>query len=67
MHVLGLRITRPIETYFNAEQVGGTGRFSHYRPAAYLQREQGTLLAQIDEATVERAEEMFKVLNGLLP
>lgn len=61
------RITRRIETYFNAEQVGGTGRFSHYRPAAYLQREQGTLLAQIDEATVERAEEMFKVLNGLLP
>jgi len=33
----------------------------------YLQREQGTLLAQIDDATVERAKEMFKVLNGLLP
>jgi hypothetical protein len=28
--------------------------------------EQGTLLAQIDDATVERATEMFKVLKGLL-
>jgi predicted ATPase len=59
------RIVRRIGTYFKANSTG-TGRFSHYRPAAYLQREQGTLLGQIDDPTVERAKAMFTVLNGLL-
>jgi hypothetical protein len=59
------RIARRIGTYFKAKSIG-TGRFSHYRPAAYLQREQGTLLGQIDDATVERAKAMLTVLNGLV-
>lgn len=59
------RIVRRIGAYFKAKSIG-TGRFSHYRPAAYLQREQGTLLGQIDDPTIERAKAMFTVLNGLL-
>jgi len=35
-------------------------------PAAYLLREP-KLVGQIDDATLQRAEEMFKVLNSLLP
>lgn len=59
------RIVRRVDAHFKSEGIG-TGRFSHYRPSAYLQREQGRLLPQLDDATVERATEMFKVLNGLL-
>lgn len=58
------RIVRRIEAYYKAESIGRG--FNHYAPAAYLQREQGKLLGELDDTTTERATEMFKVLNGLL-
>jgi len=57
------RIVRRIDAYYKGK---GIGRFNHYPPAAHLQREQGTLLKQLDDTTVERATEMFKVVNALL-
>lgn len=59
------RITRRVESYFKANNVGN-GRFNHFPPSSYLLREQKTLLKQLDDKTIERATEMFKVLNGLL-
>lgn len=41
-------------------------RYDHYQPANHLVRFPGTLLDEIDTATVERFEKLFVRLNGLL-
>jgi hypothetical protein len=59
------RITKRIETYF-AEHGVNNGRFKHQPPATYLLRNQASLVGEIDEATIRRAEQMFKRINPLL-
>ena len=60
------RIVRQIENYFRDNNITN-GTFSHYKPAAKLLREQGTLVPKIDTATLDRAEQLFIALNNLLP
>ncbi|MEU0482828.1 AAA family ATPase [Streptosporangium sp. NPDC006013] len=60
------RIVRQIETYFRANGIAG-GKFSHYKPAAVLMREQNTLVPNISATTLARAEQLFRRINDLLP
>jgi predicted ATP-dependent endonuclease of OLD family len=60
------RIVRGIEGYFRQHKIAG-GKFNHYRPAAFLLREQASLLPVIADATINRAVSLFTRLNGLLP
>jgi hypothetical protein len=57
------RIAKRIEHYFDNE---GIGRFSHYRPAAYLMRKQADLIARLSENTLEQAAELFARINRTL-
>ncbi len=59
------RIVKRIEDYFAANAING-GSFKHQPPATYLLRQQATLLDAIDDATLARAEAMFKRVNALL-
>jgi hypothetical protein len=59
------RIVRRLEQHFSDNDVA-SGEFSHYLPAAYFLREQGTLLPRLDSATLERAEKLFRRVNELL-
>jgi predicted ATP-dependent endonuclease of OLD family len=58
------RIVRQIEAVFKAR--GIPGGFDHYRPAAYLLREQAALVPAISAATTARARRLFDRLNALL-
>jgi hypothetical protein len=60
------RIVRAIEGYFRQHNIAG-GKFNHYRPAAFLLREQATLLPMIADTTISRAASLFTRLNELLP
>jgi hypothetical protein len=60
------RIIRAIEDYFSPHGIAG-GKFSHYKPAAVLLREQTTLAARVSDSTINRASRLFTRLNGLLP
>ena len=60
------RIARAIEGYFRQHNIAG-GKFNHYRPAAFLLRQQATLLPMIADTTISRAASLFTKLNGLLP
>jgi energy-coupling factor transporter ATP-binding protein EcfA2 len=57
------RLTRRVERYFADN---GLGRPSHYRPAAYFQRNQATLLPKLSAATLERAADLFSRINKTL-
>jgi predicted ATP-dependent endonuclease of OLD family len=59
-------IVKRVEVYLRNEGHDGIG-FDHYTPATYLLREQGTLLQDLDDATVDRAVQLFERLNALLP
>jgi hypothetical protein len=43
-----------------------SGAFNHYRPARYLAENIGKLQGGLDDATLNRFEAAFKVLNSLL-
>ncbi|MFB9902861.1 ATP-dependent nuclease [Allokutzneria oryzae] len=60
------RIVRQVETYFRAHDTSG-GKFSHYKPAALLLREQVSLIPALSDTTLNRAERLFTKLNNLLP
>jgi len=59
------RIVRAIDAYFRQHGIAG-GRFSHYRPATVLLRDQATLATAISDTTINRADRLFARLNGLL-
>ena len=59
------RIIRRLEQYFKDNSIAG-GTFNHYLPAAYFLEHQATLLPEMDDATLDRAEKLFARVNGLL-
>lgn len=61
----GTRIVRRVEKYFTDNSIG-TGRFNHYRPAAFFLAEQAKLVPKLNDATLERAERLAKKINALL-
>jgi hypothetical protein len=40
--------------------------FDHYRPARYLLEHQVELLKEVNDATIERFEKLFRRANALL-
>ena len=59
------RIVKRIKKYFKNNDIAN-GYFNHYKPAAYLLREQVTLTKEIDGRTVEHADSLFNQINELL-
>lgn len=59
------RITARVEQHFRDNHIG-SGKLNHYRPAERLLRDQTELVAKIGKETLERAETLFKRVNGLL-
>lgn len=55
----GNRILKRVEAHFGRKA-------DHFRPANYLLCNQGTLLPQLDAATLDRFEALFKRINPLL-
>jgi hypothetical protein len=55
-----------VEEYFETNNVGGTGRFNHYRPAAVLLGDQAKLLGKLNAASLDRAEALVKKINPLI-
>jgi len=66
LKVKGGRVTRRIDQHFADNHIANN-KLNHYRPAAYLLREQVALLSELDEDTIQRAATMFERLNDLLP
>ncbi|MFD1145641.1 ATP-dependent nuclease [Saccharothrix hoggarensis] len=60
------RTVRRIETYFRDNNIA-SGNFDHYKPAAKLLREQADLVPNIADITLNRAEQLFTLLNNMLP
>lgn len=62
------RVVRQVEAYFRQHDIAD-GKLDHFKPAAVLLRQQGEVLTQqpIEEATLERAAQLFARLNSLLP
>lgn len=59
------RVVHRIEEHFRKHDISN-GRFNHYKPAAFLIREQATLIPQISTATLDRAQRLFNRLNSLI-
>ena len=60
------RVLRRLEEYFEKHPLKTAG-FSHYRPARLLAEKSATFKAKISKETLDRFEEAFKKVNGLLP
>ncbi|TDC64137.1 hypothetical protein E1200_20890 [Actinomadura sp. GC306] len=62
------RIVRQVEDHFRKHNIAG-GKLDHFKPAAVLLRKQHEVLAEqpIDDATINRAAQLFARLNALLP
>jgi energy-coupling factor transporter ATP-binding protein EcfA2 len=59
------RIAIRIEQHFKENGLAG-GEFNHFRPAAYLLRNQAKLISAIDDTTLDRAEQLFTRINSTL-
>jgi AAA domain, putative AbiEii toxin, Type IV TA system/AAA ATPase domain len=57
------RITQRVAQYFRDNGVAD-GRLNRYRVAAYLARQQGTLVPELNAATMRRAAKMFERINS---
>lgn len=61
----GGRVTARVEQHFRENNIAG-GRLNHYKPSAYLLREQASLLPKLTAATLDRASQMFDRINSQL-
>ena len=59
------RIVKRLKKIFKDENFNN-GNFNHYKPSMYLQSNLDTYKEKIDEETLEKFEEIFKRVNGLL-
>lgn len=59
------RIVRRPEEYFEANNIA-SDKFSQYLPADHFFANKATLLAKLDDATLERAERLFARINAPL-
>jgi hypothetical protein len=62
----GARILVRVEQFLGAKPLGGSAKFSHYRPARYFTENSAALRGDLDVATLDRFEAAFKTLNALL-
>ena len=61
------RILRRLEQYMATTPLPDGAIFNHYRPARYFADHVGSLATQLIDEELERFEQVFKALNGLLP
>jgi hypothetical protein len=59
------RIVRAVEAYFSQHNIAG-GKFDHFRPAAVLLCQQGTLLPGIGQDAIRRGARLIGRINDLL-
>ncbi len=59
------RIVPRLDDFFTANPQSGVD-FNHYRPARYFTENISSLMAEIQQETLDRFEAAFKALNGLL-
>ncbi|WP_214041460.1 ATP-dependent endonuclease [Methanoculleus sp.] len=59
------RITKRLEDYFEQNNIDN-GEFSHFKPAAYLLKNQAELAGLIGISTIQRAGKLFERINTLL-
>lgn len=62
----GSRILPRLEEYFTDNPLSGKQSFNHYRPARYFAENIATLESSVSDATLDRFENAFKILNKLL-
>jgi predicted ATP-dependent endonuclease of OLD family len=60
------RINVRLETYFRTNPMKGKARYGHFRPARYLSENIGILENSISTSTLDRFENAFTKLNGLI-
>jgi predicted ATPase len=59
------RIVGRVEQHFKENGIAG-GRLNHYKPSAYLLREQVKMLPKLNESTLQAASDLFDYVNALL-
>lgn len=59
------RIVKRIEDHFITNNISN-GHFNHYLPAVYLLNEQIRLLKNLDQQTIDRANNLFGKVNSLI-
>ncbi len=60
------RIIRRLEQYFQNNPLPNGARFNHFRPARYFTDKISGLASQLSDAEIERFQDAFDKLNGLL-
>ncbi len=60
------RILRRLERHIKDNPLPKNAKFNHYAPARYFASEVGALVARLSEQELDRFEQAFKALNGLL-
>ncbi|HSX66182.1 ATP-dependent nuclease [Nocardioides sp.] len=61
----GGRIVARVEKHFQEHRIAG-GALNHYKPSAYLLREQVTLLPKLSDTTLVKASALFDRINALI-
>ncbi len=61
-----VRVTVEVETHFKTLP-GSVPEYDHFAPSVYLLSNSAEFTADIEDATLEAFEELFKELNALLP
>lgn len=59
------RLVRRVERAFEQRSLN-RGRINHFSPAAALSRNQGKLVPKLNDATLERAEQLFAKINTFM-
>ena len=60
------RVLRRLEQHFESSLRPDEVQFNHYRPARYFSENIGSLEAELSEETLDRFQQAFDALNGLL-
>ena len=61
------RILRRLDQYFDENPLKNGASFNHYRPARYFTDNIGSLADELSERELDRFQQVFDKLNGLLP
>ncbi len=60
------RVVYRLEEHLKKHQLPNDVQFNHYRPARYFSEHVGSLESELDEATMDRFQQVFDSLNQLL-
>ena len=66
LSVIHPRVIRRLEQHLESNPLPDKVQFNHYRPARYFSENIGSLEAELSEETLDRFQQAFDALNGLL-